>query len=112
MFVIIHDAVRPIQGVNCVQMFRAPHGLAATKFVDLFPLDDEDGVLHLLEQLTDGRPQLHICLVFQPVDLDALLKNQLRILQIDLVPCANKSRWQYPKQPGRQAGASRRRRCP
>ena len=24
MFVIIHDAVRPIQGVNCVQMFRVP----------------------------------------------------------------------------------------
>src|SRR5260370_26214692 len=50
-------------------------------FEDFFPLDDLDGIVLLMEELSDERAAEAVAIVFVAVDLDAVLERFLRFFE-------------------------------
>src|SRR5512136_2803871 len=68
--ILQHDGLKNIGNV-----FAAVGGVFQI-FVDFFPFDDEDGILHLVKHLSQSGPEDFVGVVFQAVDLDAQVLNK------------------------------------
>jgi len=62
-------------------VFAPIHGLFQV-LENLFPLDDQNGVLDFFEQLDESRPENHVGVVFELVDGDTMFIDGIGVLNI------------------------------